>query len=171
MDSIYHCSICGEIHNDYPALTFQSPDYYYWLSEDEKRLYKAHLESDFCIIEYPDGISRFVRVVLKQKIIGLNLTLDYGLWVSLSENSYNDYLLNFDNENHETQYFGWLSSTIPDYKFDDSIPTTVNTKKGNERPEIIPHSDFEHPFVNDYYNGITKEEAEKRVHNMLSNSN
>lgn len=169
MDLEYKCSVCGEIHDDYPALTFSSPDYYNWLSDDEKKLYKAHLESDFCIIEYPDETSRFIRVVLKQKIIDSELTLDYGLWVSLSENSYNDYLLNYDNENHETQYFGWLSSTIPDYTFDVSIPTNVNTKKGNERPEIIPHSDFEHSFVEDYYNGISKEEAENRIHNMLSN--
>jgi hypothetical protein len=25
---------------------------------------------------------------------------------------------------------------------------------GNDRPEIFPHEDFDHPFVRDYYNGI-----------------
>ena len=100
-DLEYKCSICGEIHEDYPALAFSSPDYYNWLSEDEKKSYNAQLESDFCTIEYPDGISRFIRVILKQAIIDSELTLDYGLWVSLSENSYNDYLSNYDNENFD----------------------------------------------------------------------
>ena len=126
------------------------------------------MDSDFCKIEYPNQTDRFIRVVLKQKIINSQITLEYGLWVSLSESSYNDYFLNYNNENHQTQYFGWLNNNIPDYNFQESIPTTVVTKLGNERPEIFPHSDFEHPFVSDYYNGITKDEAEKRIHEMLS---
>ena len=95
--------------------------------------------------------------------------LEYGLWVSLSEKSFEDYLANFDNENHETQYFGWLSNYISQYQFSNSIPTTVVTKSGNDRPEIFPHQDFDHPFVKDYYEGITKEEAEKRIQGMLKN--
>jgi hypothetical protein len=168
MNQEYKCGICGEIHNDYPALAYPSPDSYYWLSDDEKIKYNAYLDSDFCKIEYPNQTDRFIRVVLKQKIINSQITLEYGLWVSLSESSYNDYFLNYNNENHQTQYFGWLNNNIPDYNFQESIPTTVVTKLGNERPEIFPHSDFEHPFVSDYYNGITKDEVEKRIHEMLS---
>jgi len=37
------------------------------------------------------------------------------------------------------------------------------TKTGNERPEIFPHEDFDHPFVKDYYSGISKKEAENRI--------
>ena len=168
MNEKYNCEICGEIHEDYPTLTYPCPDSYYWLSEEEKKKFNASLESDFCTIEYPDQTDRFIRVVLKQKIIDSELTLDYGLWVSLSEKSYDDYFSNYKNENHENEYFGWLDSIIPEYNFSESIPTNVYTKLGSERPEIFPHSDFDHPFVKDYYQGITKEEAEKRIHNMLS---
>ena len=59
---------------------------------------------------------------------------------------------NFNNENHETGYFGWLCSQIPEYEDTTSIPFDVITKKGNLRPEIFPHQDFEHPYVKDYYN-------------------
>ena len=51
--------------------------------------------------------------------------LEYGLWVSLSEKSFNDYSENFNNENHEAKYFDWLCNDLPDYKFPKSIPTTV----------------------------------------------
>jgi hypothetical protein len=86
----------------------------------------------------------------------------------LSEKSFREYSDNFNNENHETKYFGWLSNNLSDYNFSEaSIPTTVFTKKGNNRPEIAPHQDFDHPFVYDYYNGITKTEAERRIREML----
>ncbi len=169
MNTDYKCSICGEIHDDYPVLAYESPDSFFWLTDEEKEVFKTFLDSNFCTIDYPDQVDRFIRVVLKQKIIDSDLTLDYGVWVSLSEKSYDDYSLNFNNQNHQTFYFGWLSSSIPEYTFDESIPTDVKTKIGNERPEIFPHSDFDHPFTSDYYNGITKEEAERRIHNMLLN--
>jgi hypothetical protein len=57
---------------------------------------------------------------------------------------------------------------IPEYEFNASIPTTVFTRTGNQRPEIVPHKDFDHPFVKDYYDGISKHEAEKRIITMLN---
>jgi hypothetical protein len=56
---------------------------------------------------------------------------------------------------------------LPEYEFKVSIPMTVFTRVGNQRPEIVPHRDFDHPFVKDYCNGITKEEAERRIREML----
>jgi hypothetical protein len=85
----------------------------------------------------------------------------------LSEKSFTDYSENYDNDLHETSYFGWLANDIRQYQFEESIPTTVHTQTGGLRPEIVPHDDFDHAFVKDYYNGITKLEAEKRIRAML----
>ena len=93
--------------------------------------------------------------------------VEYGLGVALSDKRFEDYSETCNSENHETKYFGWLSNYLPDYENTTNIPTTVYTKKGNSRPEIIPNNDFEHQFVNDYHNGITKEEAERRIKKML----
>ena len=164
----YECEICGKEHENYPALAYNSPDNYYWLTDEEKIEYNAKLDTDFCTVEYPDQTDRFIRGVLIQEVNNHCDNLEYGLWVSLSEKSFDDYKENYNNQNHETQYFGWLSSSIPDYNFDINIPTTVITKQGNQRPEIIPHKETNHPFVSDYYNGISKEEAEKRINEMLS---
>lgn len=89
--------------------------------------------------------------------------------MSLSEKSYSDYKSNFNNENHETGYLGWLCSNIPEYGNTMSIPCDVITKPGNNRSEIYPHQDFDHQLVRDYYNGITKAEAEKRINEMIGN--
>lgn len=165
----YKCSVCNEVHDEWPALTFNSPSSYHELTESEKASI-AKIDSDFCTINYEDQTDRFIRVVLKQKVNNNDQDLDYGLWVSLSEKSFTDYQNNYNNENHERQYFGWLNSRIPEYENTINIPTTVNTNLGNDRPEITPHNDFDHDFVRDYYNGISRIEAEKRIHKMMKNA-
>ncbi|NER12876.1 DUF2199 domain-containing protein [Leptobacterium flavescens] len=163
----YKCSECGQIHDDWPALGFRSPDPYEYLTEHQKSTI-AELNPDFCEIRYEDQTDRFIRVVLFQKVNDHCEDLEYGVWVSLSEKSYNDYKSNFNNENHETGYFGWLCNSIPQYEEAAMIPTDVMTKKGNSRPEIFPHESSDHPLVKDYYDGITKEETERRIQGMLN---
>lgn len=163
----YTCSCCGETHYEWPALAYISPHHYDVLSQEDKDRI-AELTDDFCVIKHSDHTDRFIRVTLTQQVIDHCEDLEYGLWVSLSEKSFNDYSDNYDNADHETVYFGWLSSYLPDYDFKESIPTTVYTQSGNTRPEIVPHEDFDHPFVRDYYNGITKQEAEQRINAMLA---
>ncbi|MBW1294846.1 DUF2199 domain-containing protein [Aquimarina litoralis] len=164
----FKCPECGQVHSEWPALTFKSPANYDFLSDKEKTEL-GKLDSDFCEIHYEDQIDRFIRVTLTQKVNDTCENLDYGLWVSLSQKSYSDYKANFDNENHETGYFGWLCSNIPEYGNTMSIPRDVMTKTGNSRPEIFPHQDFDHQFVKDYYDGITKSEAGKRINEMIKN--
>ena len=163
----YTCSCCGKDHQKWPALVYTSPTNYDTLSEDDKKNI-GELNNDFCIITHSDQTDRFIRCTMTQKVIDHCEDLEYGLWVSLSEKSFQDYSDNFRNENHQTEYFGWLSNDLPYYDFiEGSIPTTIFTKSGNNRPEILPHQHFDHPFVNDYYNGITKAEAERRIQEML----
>jgi len=161
----YICESCGQEHEEWPALSFVSPTSYDALSDEDKKNI-AELDSDFCVIKYPDQTDKFIRCTLTMKVNDHCENLDYGLWVSLSEKSFQDYADNFNNENHETKYFGWLSNILLDYEV-ASIPTTVFTRTGNQRPEIVPHEDFDHQFVRDYYNGITKKEAERRIAEML----
>lgn len=163
----YTCTCCGEEHEEWPALVYISPTNYAILSESDKGNI-GKLDTDFCVITHSDQTDRFIRCTLTQKVIDHCEDLEYGLWVSLSEKSFQDYLDNFSNENYQIKYFGWLSNDLPDYDFSGgSVPTTVFTRTGNHRPEIVPHQDFDHPFVTDYYNGITKTEAERRINAML----
>jgi hypothetical protein len=67
---------------------------------------------------------RFIRCTLTQKLIDHCEDLEYALWVSLSEKGFNDYFENFNNENHEAKYFGWLCNHLPDYEFPESFPAT-----------------------------------------------
>ena len=162
----YKCTCCGKEHEEWPALSYISPTDYDTLSDNDKKEI-GELSSDFCTIRHPEQTDRFIRCTLTQKVIDHCEDLEYGLWVSLSEKSFQDYSDNYNNENHETKYFGWLCNDLPDYDFNDSIPTTVFTRTGRQRPEIVPHENFDHPFVYDYYNGITKAGAERRIKSMI----
>ena len=164
---IYTCTSCGQVHTEWPALTYLSPTNYDLLSAEDKETI-GQLSNDLCVITHPGQTDRFIRCTLTQKVIDHCQDLEYGVWVSLSEKNFQDYSDNFDNDQHITTYFGWLCNALPDYDFSTgSVPTTVRTREGDLRPEIVPHKDFVHAFVDDYYRGITEYEAEKRIHNML----
>ncbi len=162
----YICECCGEEKEDWHALGYSSPYFYSSLSEEE--LKNAGLTSDLCIIQAPGDTHRFIRAVLVQKVIDDCRDLDYGIWVSLSEKSFNEYVESYDNKKFEAEYFGWLSTYLPDYDFSESIPTTVVVNNAIGRPFVFPHQSHKHPFVDDFYNGITKEEAERRINRVLN---
>jgi hypothetical protein len=163
------CDNCGQEHDAWPALAFATPAPYNDLTKEEKANL-GQLKGDFCVITYPDQTDRFIRCILRQKVIDHCQNLEYGIWVSVSEKSYQDYYNNFSNDNHGTQYFGWLFSKIPEYENTLAVPTTVITQTGKSRPEVFPHRDFDHPFVRDYYNGITRAEAERRISAMIESN-
>lgn len=162
------CSQCEGIHEEWPALVYLSPLQYDELTEEEKNS-RATLSGDFCLIQDTPETYRFIRVVLVLPIIDYpELTLEYGLWVSLSEKSFADYQEHFSS-GKETGYFGWLCNNIEGYNKTLNIPMDVYASKDGSRPLIAPHQDHDHPLVNDYYLGISKEEAERRVHLVLKN--
>lgn len=161
----YICECCGEEKEDWPALAYQAPLFYLNLPEEEME--NADLSSDFCVVETPEYKHRFIRTVMVQEVKDSCQDLEYGIWVSLSEKNFNEYVENYDNEEFEAGYFGWLSNFLPDYHFEENIPmnVVVNNKVG--RPFIYPHDNFEHPFVHDFYNGISEAEAQKRINRIL----
>ena len=166
-DASFNCSKCGKHHEAWPALAYDSPDHYALLSQEEQGAI-AKLTDDFCVITYPDETDRFVRGVLFQKVNDHCETLDYGLWVSLSEKSFLDYQAHFTDDNYEAVYFGWICNTLEGHDYCLGIPTNVILKGDGKRPEIVPHSDHEHPFVYEYYNGISRREAINRIDSMLA---
>ena len=161
----FKCSTCGKIHNELPALGFTTPFYYEALNEKDKKEI-ADISSDFCIITHEDQTDRFIRTVLTIQINDTCENLDYGIWVSLSEKSFNEYAADFKNSTEEKTYFGMICNDIPDYEESTlGLHVNVNTRKGGIRPEIIPHQN-KHKLSTDWEKGISIVEAEKRVDQM-----
>jgi hypothetical protein len=156
------CSCCGKEVYKWPAIGYKNPSYYDTLTDDEKSTV-AKVSSDFCVIEYPDETNFFISCVLFQSIIDCKDELNYGLWVSLSRKSFEDYRDNYNEQDREGTYFGWISNNMEGYSTTLSIPANVVLGKNGNRPEVIPHESFDHPFVRDYYNGISIQEAHIRI--------
>ena len=164
----FKCSTCGEIHDELPALGFITPFYYETLNEKDKEEI-AEISSDFCVISHQDQTDRFIRTTLTIQINDACEKLDYGIWVSLSEDNFNEYEADFKNNCEDKTYFGMISNDIPDYEESTlGLHVNVNTQSGGIRPEIIPHQN-DHQLISDWENGITIEEAEKRVERMKKN--
>lgn len=163
--SEFKCVSCGEIHNELPALAFIAPFYYDTLNEKDKKDL-AEISSDFCVITYNDQTDRFIRTTLTIPINDACENLNYGVWVSLSEKSFNEYKSEFNDNVEGKTYFGIISNDIPDYENSTlKLHVNVNIRSGGIRPEIIPHQD-EHNLISDWENGISMEKAEKRIERM-----
>ena len=138
------------------------------LTDDEARD-MAELSSDFCVIKYPETTDRFIRCTLTIKVKDHFENLEYGVWASLSEQSFQDYIDNFSNPDHDATYFGWFANDLPEYRIpDEGIPTNVCTRKGGQRPEIQPHRSAENKLSFEYHQGITEAEAKRRIEAMIN---
>jgi len=164
----FKCATCGKIHDELPALGFKTPFHYDILTLEEKTEL-AEISDEFCIIRHDDQTDRFIRTVLTIEIKDTCENLDYGIWVSVSEKSFEEYKADFKKELDEKTYFGMISNEISDYEESTlGLHVNVNTRNGGIRPEIIPHQN-EHKLISDWENGISLSEAEKRIERMIEN--
>lgn len=165
MTKKFICECCGEEKEEWPAIAYNSPSAYMNLTEEQEK--NSELTSDFCIIRYEDETCYFIRAVLVQNVVDSCQNLEYGVWVSLSEKSFYNYVENYDDKDFTTVYFGWLANYIHGYDY-DSIPTNVEVDNSLGQPLILPHSSHEDPFVKDCYDGISLEETERRINILLN---
>jgi hypothetical protein len=154
--------------DQWPALTFRVPSPFLLLTAEERQN-MGRLGSDFCQIEHPGHTERFIRVTMVQKVNDHCTNLEYGLWVSLNEENFLDYWKNFENDGYVAEYTGLIANDFPGYDSMASIPVTVKTRTGGQRPEIFPQEGHDHPFVQDFYRGISKSEAERRIKELFLN--
>ncbi|WP_455291543.1 DUF2199 domain-containing protein [Vibrio parahaemolyticus] len=160
MSSIFafKCSSCEEIHEGSPSFGFRAPDPYLEQSEEVQNAGK--LGSDICYYEDEDGYHYFIRVVLEIPIIGVEAPFMWGVWVSLSESSYNHYVETFEQPDIGHGYFGWLCNYLPYYENTYALATDVNIQSVSECPTIVLH-ETEHELYQDFIGGIDVSKAQK----------
>lgn len=128
------------------------------------------LTEDFCTITHDDGIDRFVRAVLEIPIHGVEQPFLWGVWVSLSEKSFNRYRETYNVPVEGEGYFGWVCNTISLYPYEKSRPADVVVQGGRARPRVVLHrgEPEDDPLVIDQVDGISvgraQELAERALH-------
>src|SRR5215217_4790318 len=116
------CSFCGEIHEGSPSFGFRAPDQYASLSEDQKAK-MGTLTEDFCTITHEEGTDHFIRAVLEIPIHGAEEPFLWGVWVSLSEKSFNRYRETYDQPVAGEKFFGWVCNQLSPYPYDNPRPS------------------------------------------------
>lgn len=166
----FKCSCCGDIHEGSPSMAFRAPDHYASLS-DEQKMSIGKLSGDFCTINHGDGTDYFVRAVLEVPIHGIEEPFLWGVWVSLSQKSFERYYEMYENPVEGEGFFGWVCNDINVYPYSSSRPADVVVQVDNQRPKVILHKGDpeDDQLVIDQNEGISvvraQELAEKALHN------
>lgn len=158
----FKCGCCGEIHEGSPSYAFKSPDHYDCLSDEQKQS-MGRLGSDLCTITRDGATDYFIRAVLEVPIHGIEEPFMWGVWVSLSEKSFNRYYETFDEPVEGDGFFGWVCNRVPWYPESGSLATDVVVQLGGARPLLRLHhgSADDHPLVVDQQQGISVARAQE----------
>lgn len=165
----FKCSCCGELHEGSPSFGYRAPDQYATLSEEQKAS-MGSISDDFCAITHDEGTDYFIRTVLEVPIHGVEDPFLWGVWVSLSERSFDRYYETYDDPVEGETFFGWVCNDIAIYPRASSRAADVVVQVGKQRPKLVLHKgDAEDDqLVLDQTHGISiaraQELAERALH-------
>ena len=154
----FTCSCCGEIHEGSPGFAFDAPSPY--LEQDEQTRRLGSLDSEHCRYEDADGPHYFIRTTLDVPILGIEEPFCWGVWVSVSQKSFEEYVAGAERTEPRGGYFGWLCNYLPYYSSTYALAMNVLPRSDGLRAELVPH-ESEHELVRDYHAGITPEKAQR----------
>jgi hypothetical protein len=161
----FQCRTCGEYHAGIPSFGWDYP-VQYLLVPEALRERRVELTSDTCVI---DEKWYFVRGCLEIPVQGHEERFSWGVWCSLSHDSFRRYdeILGQANREAGESFFGWLCSAIPGYPDSQRLKTMVRVRPWPTRPfvELEPTG---HPLAVEQRDGITagrvREIAERVMH-------
>lgn len=158
----FKCSCCGKIHEGSPGFSFRAPDQYLSLSEQQKAE-MGRINDDFCIITHEEGTDHFVRAILEIPIHGVQEPFIWGVWVSVSQKSFDRYRETYDDPVEGETFFGWVCNQIKLYPYHKTRATDVVVQSGRARPLLILHrgDSEDDPMVIDQVNGISVARAQE----------
>ena len=154
----FTCSCCGQIHEGSPSFGYKTPMPFDHLSDHDKQSI-AQINDDLCKIEHPEGTDYFARVVLELPIHETEEPFLWGVWVSLSKESFDKYTSTWGEHDESDSYFGWFCNRLPYYPDTINLKTNVRPRNGGARPylELQPS---DHPLAAHYHHGLTAQEAQ-----------
>ena len=170
----WKCGACDEWHSG-PCLDFGYSQPHYWNREHDEAYDLSNtvsrstsgtfLDSDYCSI---DGHDFFVRGVIHLPIVGAAESFRWGVWGSLSRESF-EKLLAMDGDRDRVKLkpmFSWLSTNIPGYGKTLNVKMYAHIQELGTRPHFwIERSD--HPLSLDFHRGITPERLKQLMVTIL----
>jgi hypothetical protein len=157
------CACCGKSMTGLPMdLAFREPGG--WLDLSAEVRARSSLTNEFCRMDHGDGVvDRFIRCLLRIPVVGLGDDFRFGVWMSVSEASWNIYDAGFDSGVYERDgCFGYLGHTIPDFPDSYLLHADVCFREGQDRPLVTLH-DADHALVHAQREGVPLSQVERWV--------
>jgi hypothetical protein len=161
----FECVTCGTYHVGMPSFGWDYPVQYLLIPEPERER-RIDLSSDTCVI---DDKWFFVRGCLEIPVHEQDEPLSWGVWCSLSKETFLRYGEIFDKVEREAgeSFFGWLCSAVPGHPDTQQLKTMVHVRPWPTRPFVELES-TDHPLAIEQRQGITvaraREIAERFMH-------
>jgi hypothetical protein len=145
----FTCAGCGQIHDGLPR-DFGMPA----PALTPEALSRATLTSDTCTL----GDEHFVRACLELPIIGGPGPFVYGVWVSLSQQSFEQFMAHATLRTRylDGPYFGWFCTELAHWPSTLHLKTRVHLRPPPLRP-VIELEPTDHPLAVAQREGITVE--------------
>ncbi len=160
----FRCSSCSKIHEGSPSFAFRAPDPY--LEQTDEVRDAGKLSNDLCWYEDADGKHFFIRVCLEVPIHGVGEPFLWGVWVSLSEHSFDHYVETYDAPDLTKSYFGWFCNGLPYYENTYALKVLVHPRSGQVRP-FIELEKSSHPLAIDFHQGISIQKAQEIAESIM----
>lgn len=163
MSFSFQCADCGERHHGIPSFAAQAPLSYYGVTAAE-RAQRCDLGSDDCVI---DREHFFVRGSIEIPVHGHEEPFSWGVWVSLSLASYQEWVRTFDMPQRADvgPFFGWLNTRLDPYPDTVNLKTMVHLRDNGIRPYIELEA-TDHPLALEQHRGISAERV-ARIYRQL----
>lgn len=159
------CSCCAEEHRGIPTFGATAPLFYYSIPKSD-RDERCSLGSDDCVV---DQEHFFIRGCIEIPVHGHEEPFIWGVWVSVSNESFLDWLRLYDVEERSTQggpYFGWLDAWLEPYPSTVNLKTRVHLRDHGVRPyiEVEP---TDHPLAVEQREGISEVRLQQIYETMM----
>jgi hypothetical protein len=158
MKHIWTCGCCGKQFNTLPLdFACKAPDHWFDIPEAERDR-RGKLDSDLCKIDE----HVFVRGCLEIPVLGHDDCFVWGVWVSVSETSFERVLDLWDAPviENEPPKFGWLCNELSLYPTTLHLKTQVHLRAGGSRP-FIELEPTDHPLAIEQRQGIPIQRVEQ----------
>lgn len=155
----YVCSTCGQSHDDLPLSYAADQPFDTAAIPEEDWPARVQLGEEQCIV---DNSYYFLRANIELPILGSSDVFRWGVWVSLSQASYDRAVQIWNQPGRETEppSFGWLRTQIPVYPDTLNLKTRVHTQPLGIRP-LIELEPTDHPLAVEQRQGITCERIQE----------
>ena len=159
----FTCPVCGNEHDELPALSFEGPAIFLAASPEER---EADFEIGPDIGRFRGDEHFFIRALLAVPVHGWpENPLTWAVWATVSEDSYNRYkAVRLEHDGAKIgPMFGWIGNALPGYEDTLTLRSRLWPQNDRRRP-LVDLEPTEHPLAMQQRDGVTLDYAMRYLH-------